>query len=85
METMTKDNVIEKAIPFKTNCELNVPKKYQHMIKEVDYEGKDSGYWLYLQSGYVSENGCGSQTIHEYSKASILKALQKVVAVKGRN
>lgn len=65
---------------FTSNCEINIPKKYKHMIKEVDFESREDGYWAYLHDGYRSENGYGSQTIHEYTKANLLKEIRKCVA-----
>lgn len=67
---------------MKTNCEIKIPNKYQHMIKEIDYEGREDGYWAYLNDGYVSEGGFGSSTLHEFTKANLLKAIRKCEASK---
>lgn len=71
-----------KEVDYTSNVEINVPKKYAHMIEEIDYEGREDGYWLYLKDGYKAENGYGSQTLHEYTKANLLKALRSCVEVK---
>lgn len=42
---------------MKTNCNIKIPKKYQVMINEVDFESREDGYWIYLKDGYLSENG----------------------------
>lgn len=63
------------------NCELNIPKKYAHMLREVEYEGREDGYWAYLNDGFASENGYGSQTLHEDSKQQLLKAIRQCVAI----
>jgi hypothetical protein len=36
---------------MKNNTKMKVPKKYQHMIDCIDYEGED-GYWAYAKKGY---------------------------------
>lgn len=64
---------------YKSNVEIKVPKKYQHMIKEIDFESREDGYWCYLHDGYKAENGYGSQTLHEYTKADLLKAIRQCV------
>lgn len=63
---------------LKTNCNLKIPNKYLHMIEEVDYEGKESGYWVYLKEGYQAEKGYGSRTIHEYTQVETLKAIRDI-------
>ena len=64
---------------LKTNVNINIPKKYIQAIKEVDYEGREDGYWCYLKEGYVSENGHGCQTIHAYTKKELLEQIRKIV------
>ena len=72
-----------KEIEFKSNVNINIPKKYIHMIKEIDFEGREDGYWCYLHDGYRAEYGYGSQTLHEYTKADLLKAIRQCVEVTG--
>lgn len=34
-------------------------------------DGYDPCYWVYLKDGFITENGCGSHTIHEDTLADI--------------
>lgn len=67
-----------------TNTNIKVPKKYHKMIKEIDYEGKDDGYWAYLEEGYISPD-TDSHTIHEYKQSDLLKIIRNVTPADGRD
>ena len=62
---------------MKNNTKLKIHPKYEYMIDEVDYEGREYGYWVYLKPGYMSPD-TGSHTIHEYRADEVIKALRNV-------
>lgn len=72
----------ERKASFKIEgrTKIKIPAKYHHMIEKVDFEGKDDGYWIYLNNGFLSENGYGSHTIHEYSQTDVFPQLGKIVS-----
>lgn len=62
--------------------DVKVPKKYQHMLKEV-YKDQD-GYWGHCEEGYISsDTECG--IIHEYSKSEFRSALRFLQSEEGDN
>lgn len=60
---------------IKNNSTVKVPKKYQGMLAEIDYEGRDSGYWAYSKKGFMFE-GMGCHTAQEYSQGELLKMIR---------
>ena len=46
-------------------------------VRELDYEGKEDGYWCYLKDGYVdTESGC--TVIHEWTLKDVWNKLDYV-------
>lgn len=87
MDYLSRNNALktyysERKASFTTEgaTKIKVPAKYRHMIEKVDYEGKDSGYWVYLNNGFLSENGHGSHTIHEYNQTDLFAQFEKIVS-----
>ena len=63
---------------MKNSTNIKIPKKYENMIEEVFYEGKENGYWIYLKDGYIHEEmECG--TIHEYTQKDLLNTLRGII------
>lgn len=57
------------------NTKLRIPKKYEHMIDEVNHDS--TGYWVNLAEGYYSaETGC--HTIHETSQKATLEQIRNI-------
>ena len=66
-------NNLQKELKF-------IPMKYRKMLcMGSGYESKAEGYWLYLKNGYITENGHGCQTIHEYTQKDVLAQLRQVI------
>lgn len=64
---------------YKTNCTISVPNKYAHMLSEVDYEGRDSGYWLYSKKGFqFKDMGGETHSACEHTKADALKMIRSL-------
>jgi hypothetical protein len=61
----------------KNNSNVKVPKKYQPMLAEIDYEGRGDGYWAYSKEGYHFA-GMGSEchTAHEYNQNDLLEMIR---------
>lgn len=58
-----------------TNTKMNVAKKYQHMIEEIDNEGRESGLWAYSKKGYrFAYMEC--HTAHEYNQKELMKVIR---------
>ena len=60
---------------------FNIPKKYHAAIEEIQFEGREDGYWLYLNEGYKSENGYGCNTIHEYNRRDLMEQIRQITKV----
>lgn len=60
------------------NTNMKIPQKYQDKLEEIDYEGKDSGYWAYTKSGYMFES-MGCHTAHEFNKNELLKVIRTII------
>ncbi|WP_080871748.1 hypothetical protein [Oceanobacillus timonensis] len=57
---------------MKNNTKIRIPKKYQHMLTEVD---KDSdGYWAYSEYGYRF-SFMESHTAHEDTQKELLSVI----------
>ena len=63
--------------------------KYANIIEDYDREYNYhfdtdrlcQDYWVYLKKHYISELGCGSHTIHEFSIKRLKEELSRVVYV----
>ena len=63
----------EEEPEFINNTTIKIPKKYQHMLEEVDQD--DDGYWAYAREGYIfPEMGC--RTAHEYTQKDLLAMIR---------
>ena len=61
---------------MKNSTKLKVPKKYQHMIDEVQ---KDcDGWWAYSKDGYIFES-TSCHTAHEYNQNDLLKEIRTLI------
>ncbi|MEH7210116.1 hypothetical protein V7094_28575 [Priestia megaterium] len=60
---------------MKSNTNMQVPKKYQAMLEEIDFEGRDSGYWAYSKTGYYfADMDC--HTAHEDTQKELLSMIR---------
>jgi hypothetical protein len=60
---------------MKNNTNVKVPKKLQHMLDEVDYEGREDGYWAYSKDGFRF-GGMGCHTAHEDTQKELLSMIR---------
>lgn len=61
------------------NTNIKIPKKYNEMIEEIYYEGKEDGYWCVLKEGFIStDSECG--TIHEWTVKDLLASLKSIIS-----
>ena len=66
---------VEEEKEFKNNTKMKVPFKYQHMLQEIDNEGRDSGIWAYSKEGYQF-GVTGSHTLHEYNQKDLMAGIR---------
>lgn len=66
---------VEEEKEFKNNTKMKVPFKYQHMLAEIDNEGKGSGIWAYSKEGYQF-GVTGSHTLHEYNQKDLMAGIR---------
>jgi hypothetical protein len=62
---------------MKKTTNIKVPKKYQHMIDEIEQDS--DGYWAYSKYGFYFEymgNEC--HTAHEDTKTDLLKVIRSL-------
>lgn len=63
---------------MKNNSNVKVPKKYQHMLEEIDFESRDSGYWAYSKKGFKFKY-MGCHTAHEYNQKELLDVIRTLI------
>lgn len=69
---------LEARKPMKLiNTNIKVPKKYQAMLEEIDFEGSESGYWAYTKKGYYFEE-MECHTAHEYTQKELLAVIRTI-------
>lgn len=57
------------------NTKIRVPKKYEDMLREIDFEGRDSGYWAYSKEGFRFA-GMDCHTAHEYNQKDLMDMIR---------
>ena len=58
------------------NTNIKVPKKYHHMISEINYDA-ETGYVVILEKGFLVP-GAKAHEIHETSQKAVLDAIRKI-------
>lgn len=57
------------------NTKMRIPKKYEHMIEEINHD--QDGYWVALADGFYSAE-TGSHTIHEETQKDTLACIRNI-------
>jgi hypothetical protein len=63
---------------MKNNTSIKVPAKYVSMLSEIDYEGRQDGYWAYSVPGFMFAD-MGTHTAHEDTQADLLRVIRSLV------
>lgn len=62
---------------MKNNTNIRIPKKYENVITEVWYEGREDGYWASLKECCLCED-TECHWVHEWTVKDFLKSLKSI-------